>query len=137
MHVMTTARPRISVVNDNEDFLELMSAILDEDAGYDVTLFDGERTSIAQLAESAPDLVIVDLLLGGASGWELVTLCRADERLAETPIVVCSADVASLREREDELAHVANLHVLPKPFSIDQVTELVEQLVGKGVPATR
>jgi CheY-like chemotaxis protein len=137
MHVMTTARPRISVVNDNEDFLELMSAILDEDAGYDVTLFDGERTSIAQLAESAPDLVIVDLLLGGASGWELVTLCRADERLAGTPIVVCSADVASLREREDELAHVANLHVLPKPFSIDQVTELVEQLVGKGVPATR
>jgi CheY-like chemotaxis protein len=134
---MTTARPRISVVNDNEDFLELMSAILDEDAGYEVTLFDGDDTTVAELADSAPDLVIVDLLLGGASGWELVTLCRADERLAETPIVVCSADVASLREREDELAHVANLHVLPKPFSIDQVTELVEQLVGKGIPAAR
>jgi CheY-like chemotaxis protein len=134
---MTTARPRISVVNDNEDFLELMSAILDEDAGYEVTLFDGDDTTVAELADSAPDLVIVDLLLGGASGWELVTLCRADERLAETPIVVCSADVAGLREREDELAHVANLHVLEKPFSIDQVTELVEQLVGKGAPVTR
>ena len=38
------ARPRISVINDNADFLELMSAILDDDAGYDVTLFNGEST---------------------------------------------------------------------------------------------
>ena len=134
---MTSDRPRISVVNDNRDFLELMSAILDEDAGYDVTLFNGEETSIGALADSSPDLVIVDLLLGGASGWELVTLSRADERLAETPIIVCSADVAALREREDELAQIANLHVLAKPFSIDQVTELVERLIGKGVAATR
>jgi CheY-like chemotaxis protein len=132
---MTSDRPRISVVNDNPDFLELMSAILDEDAGYEVTLFDGEATSIADVAGSSPDLVIVDLLLGGASGWELVTLARADERLAETPIIVCSADVAGLREREDELAQVANLHVLAKPFSLDEVTELVERLIGKGTVA--
>jgi CheY-like chemotaxis protein len=134
---MTSDRPRISVVNDNPDFLELMSAILDEDAGYEVTLFDGEATSIADVAGSSPDLVIVDLLLGGASGWELVTLARADERLSETPIIVCSADVAGLREREDELAQVANLHVLEKPFSIDQVTDLVERLIGKGAAAAR
>ncbi len=134
---MNDAPPRISVVNDNPDFLELMSAILDEDAGYDVTLFDGEKTSVDDLAASEPDLIIVDLLLGGASGWELVTLSRADERLAETPIIVCSADVTSLRDREDELDRIANLHVLAKPFGLDQVTELVERLVGKPVEATR
>ena len=88
-------RPRISVVNDNADFLELMSAILDEDAGYEVTLFNGDETTIDELAGSEPDLIIVDLLLGGASGWEVVTLARADERLADTPLVVCSADVTS------------------------------------------
>jgi CheY-like chemotaxis protein len=134
---MPTERPRISVVNDNPDFLELMSAILDEGAGYDVSLFDGEQTTIAELAASSPDLIIVDLLLGGASGWEIVTLSRADERLSGTPIIVCSADVAGLREREGELAEIANLHVLAKPFGIDQVTELVERLIGEGVVATR
>ncbi len=134
---MIQTRPRISVVNDNPDFLELMSAILDEAADYDVTLFDGERTTIDELAASAPDLVIVDPLLGGASGWELVTLSRADERLSDVPIIVCSADVVGLRERQDELAGVANLHVLAKPFGIDEVTELVERLIGEGVAATR
>jgi CheY-like chemotaxis protein len=129
-------RPRISVVNDNPDFLELMSAILDEDAGYDVALFDGQQTEIGALAASDPDLIVVDLLLGGASGWEIVTLARADERLAGVPIIVCSADVTALNERAADLERIGNVHVLSKPFSIDEITGLVEQLVGRAVPAS-
>jgi CheY-like chemotaxis protein len=127
-------RPRISVVNDNPDFLALMSAILDEEAGYDVRLFSGERTTLDEMAAAQPDLIIVDLLLGGASGWELVTLARADERLADVPIIVASADVIALRDREAELEQVGNVHVLAKPFGIDEVTGLVERLVGRGAP---
>ena len=123
-------RPRISVVNDNPDFLELMQAILDEDAGYVVTVFDGEKTSIEEIAESDPDLVIVDLVLGGASGWEIVVLSRADERLASLPILVCSADVAALREKAEELERIGNVHILEKPFGIDEITDIVERLVG-------
>ena len=129
-------RPRISVLNDNPDFLELMSAILDEDAGYDVRLFNGQETGIDQLADSDPNLIVVDLLLGGASGWEVVTLSRADVRLAEVPIIVCSADIAALRERAEELEKVGNVHVLAKPFGIDEITELVERLIGRAVPAS-
>ncbi len=133
---MPEQRPRISVVNDNADFLELMSAILDEDAGYDVSLFNGQQTEIGVLAASDPDLIVVDLLLGGASGWEIVTLARADERLAGVPIIVCSADVTALRERAGELESIGNVHVLSKPFSIDEITGLVERLVGLAVPAS-
>ena len=131
-----TARPRISVVNDNADFLELMSAILDEDAGYDVTLFDGEKTAIAELVDSQPDLVIVDLVLGGASGWEIVTLTRAEPKLADVPIIICSADVTALRERTNELERIGNVHVLEKPFSLDEITAVVERLIGRGAPVT-
>ena len=127
-------RPRISVVNDNPDFLELMQAILDDDAGYDVTVFDGEKTSIGQIAASDPDLVIVDLILGGASGWEIVVLSRADDRLASLPILVCSADVAALREKSEELERIGNVHILEKPFGIDEITAIVERLVGIGSP---
>jgi CheY-like chemotaxis protein len=129
-------RPRISVLNDNPDFLELMSAILDEDAGYEVQLFDGQGTGIDELAASDPNLIIVDLLLGGASGWEIVTLSRADGRLADVPIIVCSADVAALRDRADELESIGKVHVLAKPFGIDQITQLVERLIGRAVPAS-
>ena len=129
-------RPRITVLNDNPEFLDLMSAILDEDAGYEVTLFNGQEVGVDHIAASHPDLIIVDLLLGGASGWELVTLARADDRLAGIPIIICSADVAALRERAGELEHIGNVHILAKPFGIDDITDLVEDLVGRAVPAS-
>jgi DNA-binding response OmpR family regulator len=133
---MPERRPRISVVNDNAEFLDLMSAILDDDAGYDVSLFKGERVEIGELAASDPDLIIVDLLLGGASGWEIVTLARSDERLAAVPIIVCSADVTALRDRESDLERIGNVRVLAKPFAIDEITELVETLIGRALPAS-
>ena len=133
---MPERRPRISVINDNAEFLDLMSAILDEDAGYDVSLFKGEFVEISELVSSDPDLIIVDLLLGGASGWEIVTLSRSAERLAAVPIIVCSADVTALRDREADLERIGNVHMLAKPFAIDEITELVERLIGRAVPAS-
>ncbi len=124
-------RRRISVLNDNADFLELMQAILDEDAGYEVSVFSGEDTSIDQLAGSDPDLIIIDLLLGGASGWEIVTLARADRRLSGVPIIVCSADVNGLRTRAAELERIGNVHLMSKPFGIEEMTSLVEELIGQ------
>lgn len=124
-------RRRISVLNDNAEFLELMTAILDEDAGYAVSVFSGEDTSIDQLSESDPDLIIIDLLLGGASGWEIVTLARADRRLAGVAIIVCSADVNGLRTRAAELERIGNVHLMAKPFGIEEMTSLVENLIGQ------
>jgi DNA-binding response OmpR family regulator len=134
--VTGAARPRISVVNDNPDFLELMSAILDEDAGFQVQLFDGQTATVGELAASAPDLLIIDLLLGGVSGWELVVLARADERLSSVPVIVCSADLAELRNRATELERIGDVHILEKPFGVDEVTELVERLIGRTAAAT-
>jgi DNA-binding response OmpR family regulator len=123
-------RPRISVVNDNPEFLDLMAAILDEDAGYGVSLVNGETATIAEIAATEPDLIIVDLLLGGASGWELVALARADARLAGVPVIICSADITALRDRQAELEQIGDVHVLAKPFGIDEVTGMVQGLIG-------
>jgi CheY-like chemotaxis protein len=123
-------RPRITVVNDNPEFLDLMAAILDEDAGYGVALVNGETATIAEVAATEPDLIIVDLLLGGASGWELVALARADARLAGVPVIICSADITALRDRQAELEQIGDVHVLAKPFGIDEITGMVQRLIG-------
>ena len=133
---MAPLRHRISVVNDNPEFLELMADILDGDGGYQVTTFEDPTTSVDDLAASDPELVIVDLLLGGASGWEIVALSRADERLSGLPIIVCSADVAALRDRADDFERIGDIHVLPKPFGIDELMELVERLLERPAGAS-
>jgi DNA-binding response OmpR family regulator len=133
---MAALRHRISVVNDNPEFLELMADILDGDGGYEVTTFEDPTTSVDDLAASDPELVIVDLLLGGASGWEIVALSRADERLSGLPIIVCSADVAALRERAEDFERIGDIHVLAKPFGIDELMQLVERLLKRPAGAS-
>jgi DNA-binding response OmpR family regulator len=133
---MAADRYRISVLNDNPEFLELMTDILDGDGGYEVSTFEDPTTSVDDLAASEPHLVIVDLLLGGASGWEIVALSRADDRLSSVPIIVCSADVAALRNRADDFERIGNSHVLPKPFGLEELTGLVERLLERQAPAS-
>jgi DNA-binding response OmpR family regulator len=133
---MAALRHRISVVNDNPEFLELMADILDGDGGYEVTTFEDPTTTVDDLAASDPELVIVDLLLGGASGWEIVALSRADERLSGLPIIVCSADVAALRERAEDFERIGDIHVLAKPFGIDELMQLVERLLKRPAGAS-
>ena len=63
-------------------------------------------------------------------------MARSDERLASVPIIVCSADVTALRDRESDLERIGNVRVLAKPFAIDEITELVERLIGRALPAS-
>jgi len=49
---------------------------------------------------SAPELLLVDLRIAGdeMKGWEILTLARAEPLLRDVPLIVCSADVQTLRQ---------------------------------------
>ncbi|MGQ0608928.1 MAG: response regulator [Chloroflexota bacterium] len=126
------ASPRITVVNDSVEFLDVMRDILGG-AGYVVSTFEGDATSIDEIAASVPDLLVIDLRIGGfaPTGWDVALMARAHDALRDVPIVVCSADTRQLRERMDEMATVADLHVLGKPFGLADAEELVGRLLAR------
>lgn len=120
------SRARISVVNDTESFLSLIREALRD--RYDVATFNGEGLTTERLVESRPELIMVDLVMRGRelSGWDVIQLCRADERLSTVPIIVCSADSEQLRERAADMATIPSLTVLEKPFGLDELDAAVE-----------
>ena len=66
---------RVTVVNDNPDFLDLVGDLLGE-LNYKTTLVDGDRPdAIVTIAESHPDVLIVDLRMGSDAlhGWDIAT----------------------------------------------------------------
>jgi CheY-like chemotaxis protein len=80
--------PRITVINDNPEFLELMDALLEKDAGYDVTTVDGDTIRDVQpIRASRPDLLVIDLRLrrDGMAGWDILLAVRGDAELASYP----------------------------------------------------
>lgn len=131
-------RRRITVVNDNPQFLELMSTLLEEGSGYQTTTIDGdELTSMAPISQSRPDLLIVDLVLrpDGISGWDVLSGVRRVPELASVPIIICTGDVYAVRQRAAELADAPGVELLVKPFNIDALEELVARLLATAPPA--
>ncbi|MGI8659193.1 MAG: response regulator [Candidatus Limnocylindria bacterium] len=129
--------PRVTVVNDNPEFLELVGDILEGDR-YETTLIEGDATNDAldRIRTSQPDVLMIELRLGrdGIHGWAIAQEVRNDPEMRGTPILLCSADLVALRRIEDDLDDTYSVVTLTKPFSIDDLTDRVDQLVAGAQP---
>jgi DNA-binding response OmpR family regulator len=124
-------RWKVAVVNDDPDFLQLVNDVLEAEGPYEVFPFQDEETSLAELRAVRPDLVVVDIILERLpSGWELALLAGADRELGPIPIIVVSPEVSALGRRVRELREVANVRVLPKPFTLDELGHAVHEALS-------
>ncbi len=121
---------RITVVNDNREFLELIGEILNDDQHH-ATLVDGDLPdALDRIRDSGPDVLMIDLRLGEDElhGWAIAQQVRRDPQLDALPILVCSADIHALAMIEEQLAESHNVVAMSKPFSLDAFTAVIEKL---------
>jgi CheY-like chemotaxis protein len=127
--------PRITVVNDNEAFLELVRDILEDDR-YEVTTIDGDRSdALARIKASRPDVLMIDLRFGaeGLHGWDIAIEVRREPSLSGLPVLVCSADLEALSHIADRLSETQRVETLTKPFSVERLIGSLDQLIGQAV----
>jgi DNA-binding NtrC family response regulator len=122
---------RITVVDDYPDFVEMMTSILVDLGGHEVSGFGSAEASGAGLSETAPDLLIIDLHCADAIGMRpTATGHDGGAALDGLPTIVCSGDLVALREWAVALRDRSTVHVLPKPFTLGEVTGLVERALS-------
>lgn len=78
---------RILVVDDDPDIREYFAAVL-HDHGYEVAEAGDASAALSELERFLPDVVIVDVLLPGRSGLDLLVTLRRSPRWSATPLVV-------------------------------------------------
>ncbi len=122
-------RAHVLVVDDAPEMRDLFADVLAVD-GHRATCLAAAPTA-DEVAALAPDLVILDLLLGAdaAPAVGLVRALRADARTAAVPVVVCSAAPRLLRELGDVLGGLV-AWTLEKPFELDDLLRLVAACLG-------
>jgi CheY-like chemotaxis protein len=130
--------PRVTVIDDDQELVELLTDILTAD-GYEVEALPGVF-GMERLAATRPDVIVLDLLLGGesggSSGWDCLRLIRSNRDLRNVPVVICSADVDQLRRRRRDIRRDGRLAVVAKPFSLDHFEATVADLIApRLVPA--
>ncbi len=133
--------PRITVVNDNPEFLEMMNVLLEEESGYDVTTIDGDEIEdVEPIRRSRPELLIIDLRLrreGGLSGWAVLQAVRGDPELGRLPIILCTGDLQGLEEHAEAIVQDPKVETLQKPFHVAELEDLVRRFVGEAIPSRR
>lgn len=121
---------RILVVDDEPSLRELMRAALEPP--HDVAEAGNAVEAIELWRTHDPDVVLLDVMLPGASGIDILRDIRADETLARTRVIVVSAwDAASDRERVEEQGIDG---FISKPFLPEDLITMVERLLADGPP---
>ena len=125
---------RVTVVNDNPEFLELIHEILEDDR-FDTTTIDGDREdALDAVRASRPDVLMIDLRLGSDKlhGWDIAQKVRAESDFHGLPVLVCSADLQAMAEIRDDLDDTQHVATLTKPFKIDDLTGALDRLLAEG-----
>jgi len=132
---MKTQAARILVVEDNADTAALLRDLL-EGEGYEVeTAATGEAAFEALAVAPDVDLMVLDLMLPGMSGYEVIERLRAQADLSDLPILVlsalgsASARVRGLREGADDY--------MTKPFLPEEIVARARTLVTRRLLARR
>jgi CheY-like chemotaxis protein len=114
---------RVLIVDDDRAILDTLREVL-ADTGYDVVTAASAGEALVELddAHRLPDLMLVDLMMPGIDGWQLVGRIRQDDRLGVVPIVIMSAGGAPL------LATAPLVEAyLPKPIRTTQLLQIVHR----------
>jgi DNA-binding response OmpR family regulator len=111
---MQSAPRRILVVDDEQDILEFLQIIL-QDEGYEVTT-SNKGEYLEQLHNGGlPHLILVDVLLSGKDGREIVKYLKSQQETKHIPIIMFSAHPSA--EKTARLAGADDF--VAKPFNID------------------
>lgn len=118
---------RVLVVEDEPNISEAIRFILRRD-GWEVAIEATGTGALARIGAEAPDLVILDVMLPGASGFEILRPLRGQPGTARLPVILLTAK-GSAQVREQAMAAGASMFIA-KPFANAELLAAVRQLVG-------
>lgn len=130
-HSPSAARRRVVVVNDDPGILDLYRDVLHE-LDYEPVALATTGIETEQIRAHDPDAVILDLEVGDEQeyGIAMAFQLRNDARLADIPILVCTANANALDGVREQLRHIG-VPTLLKPVSIDTIEEALSTPIGQ------
>ena len=116
-------------MEDNETNVEVMRGILAQRPQVELQVSMLGIDGLAAIRARHPDLVLLDMHLPDISGLELLRHLKADERTADIPVVVVSAD--ALEQQIDAAFAAGASHYLTKPVDVSELLTVLDDLLER------
>lgn len=120
---------RILVVDDDPD-IQLLCRVNLEFEGYVVSSASDGAEALELVAERPPDAIVLDVMMPGMSGWELLDRLKSDEATASIPVVMLTAKTLE----QDQLRGLVGgaSEYVTKPFSPLRLSQAVNDVLAGG-----
>lgn len=119
---------RVLLIEDEPNIIEAISFILSRD-GWTVHTHEDGSTAMEKLRAALPDMVILDVMLPGRSGFDILRDIREDAGMATLPVMMLTARGQS--KDRDLAERLGANHFMTKPFSNQDVRDHVRILMGE------
>ncbi|MEO0502870.1 MAG: response regulator [Pseudomonadota bacterium] len=116
----------VLLIEDETNIIEAIRFLLSRE-GWDVGAHSDGATAVQAVREARPDLLVLDYMLPGKSGMDILKELRADPDFSRMPILMLTARGQSRDRDEAERAGVSRF--MTKPFSNTEVLTAVRDLV--------
>jgi DNA-binding response OmpR family regulator len=121
------AMPKILIIDDDVTITELMKALVKMEGHEPTTVNDSlQAMEVAQSVN--PDLITLDLMMPGLTGFELCELLHNDPRFSGTPIVIVSAR-DDPESKQKALGAGATAYIT-KPFGMEEFIGTIKELTA-------
>ena len=121
---------RVLLAEDEPNIAESITFLL-ERAGFEVTVENDGRGALDAVMADSPDVLVLDVMLPGLDGYEILRTLRADRDRESLPVLMLTAK-GQREDREMALKCGADLFIT-KPFSNAEIVSAVRRLAA-GVP---
>jgi len=119
--------PRILIVDDEPNIVISLEFLMKREGFETIVAGDGEM-ALAAVAEKAPDLVLLDVMLPKMNGFEVCRRIRAEPRWRGIKVLILTA-----KGRDTEVAKGLGLGAdayVTKPFSTKDLVTQIKQMLG-------
>ena len=120
------AGPLVLIVDDDERLREYIRVNLEME-GYSVREAGSAEEGLAALEENPPDLILLDVMMPGVDGWEMLRRVQERHGVGSIPVIMFSGKVDEQAMREAESRGAQGF--LGKPFNPQQLIDRAKQLV--------
>lgn len=120
--------PKILIVDDDVTMTSLMKALLMME-GHEPTAVNDSTTAVDVAATLNPDVITLDLMMPGLTGFQLCELLHQDPRFAKVPIMIVSA--RDDHESKAKARAAGATDYLTKPFGVDDLLAKIRVLTAE------
>ena len=123
----SASKPTILVVDDTPDNIDLLRAVLEDDYRTKIAV-NGERALKIAAGSDQPDLILLDIMMPGMSGYDVCRALKADAATANIPVIF----VTAMSEVADEQLGLAlgAVDYITKPISAPLVLARIKTQLG-------